>query len=913
MKVQRWKEIDDIFAAALERDSAERQAFLAEACGGDEALRAEVESLLAHNLPESLFGGHAVHEATRLLEQKAGAGTGDQIGHYRIIRSLGVGGMGRVYLGLDEKLNRPVAIKLLSNYDATEKERVRRFVLEAQAAAALNHPNIAHIYEISEDKGTNFIAMEYVDGETLREKLREGSELEVLLKYLLQVAQGLAKAHAGGIVHRDLKPDNVMITSDGHVKILDFGLAKLLETTRPKAGRDEGPGSSEMATAMMPLELSTPGVVMGTVGYMSPEQAQAKSVDQRSDIFSFGCILYETVTGRKPFAGESVRDTLNKIISEPAPSISDLNPSASPELQRVIRKCLAKEPDKRYQTIVDTANDLEELIQEMRGPSEIDRSVAPSTSATTSGRTNRTDEYPRAESTESVGRERTSSVKYSARNVVDSIKQYKYAVVIVLSLIAAASFFAYRFLLSNKSQPIESIAVMPFFNESGNGDIDYLSDGMTDSLINSLSQLPHLSVKARSSVFRYKGKEIDPQRIATELSVQAILSGRVVQHGDDLTLYLSLVEGRSGNQIWGEQYHRKLSDLVALQQDISREVSDKLRLKLTGEQQRLLTKSYTDNNEAYELYLKGRYFSHNPTEANLRKSIEYFQQAVARDPNYALAYTGMGSSYQTLGGFLGFVSPNEAAPEGKAAIVKALSIDETLDDAHAALAQFSFYYDWNLPAAEREYKRTFELNPDNAAGHSSYGTYLEALGRFDEAVAERERSRHLDPTSAFSTADVGYPLYYARRYERALEYFKRGLELDPNLSWGHLWIGQVYVQQGRFDEGITEIRQAMALSGGNVRDIATLGHAYAVSGKKNEALKIIAQLQGQLEQKYVSPYFIALIYTGLGDKEQAFVWLEKAYQQRHPYLVLIKVEPVFDSLRSDPRFADLLRRIGLTQ
>ena len=401
--------------SSLRRSNRGRRtaAFLAEACGGDEALRKEVESLLAHNLPESLFGGHAVHEATHLLEQKAGAGTGDQIGHYRIIRSLGVGGMGRVYLGLDEKLNRPVAIKLLSNYDATEKERVRRFVLEAQAAAALNHPNIAHIYEISEDKGTNFIAMEFVDGETLREKLREGSELEVLLKYLLQVAQGLAKAHAGGIVHRDLKPDNVMITSDGHVKILDFGLAKLLETTRPKAGRDEGPGSSEMATAMMPLELSTPGVVMGTVGYMSPEQAQAKSVDQRSDIFSFGCILYETVTGRKPFTGESVRDTLNKIISEPAPSISDLNPSASPELQRVIRKCLAKEPDKRYQTIVDTANDLEELIQDMRGPSEVDRSVAPSTSATTSGRTNSTDEYPRAESTESVGRERTSTVKYS--------------------------------------------------------------------------------------------------------------------------------------------------------------------------------------------------------------------------------------------------------------------------------------------------------------------------------------------------------------------------------------------------------------------------------------------------------------------------------------------------------------------
>ncbi|HSP62536.1 MAG TPA: tetratricopeptide repeat protein, partial [Pyrinomonadaceae bacterium] len=482
-------------------------------------------------------------------------------------------------------------------------------------------------------------------------------------------------------------------------------------------------------------------------------------------------------------------------------------------------------------------------------------------------------------------------------------------------LLLAAVGFGYWFSArrgSNATQ-IESIAVLPFQNASGNDDVEYLSDGMTESLITSLSQLPKLSVKARSSVFRYKGKEVDPQVAGNELRVQAILNGRVVQRGNDLTLYLSLVDVRNGNQLWGEQYDRKLADLVSLQSEIARDVSNKLRIRLSGADEQRVIKNYTQNTEAYQLYLKGQYFSSNPSETNLKKSLEYFQQAIDKDPNYALAYAGIGGAYEKLGGFLGFVSPGETAPQGKAAIVRALSIDETLDDAHSTLAQFTLTYDWNLPVAEREYKRTIELNPNNPSGHSGYGTYFEALGRFDEAVAERERSRQLDPVSAFSTADAGYPLYYARRYEQALEYFRKGLELDPNLSWGHLWIGQVYVQQGRYDEAIAEINRAIALSGGNVRDIATLGHAYAVSGKRNEALKVLGELQSQARKKYVSPYFIALIYTGLGEREQAFAWLEKAYQQRHPYLILIKVEPVFDSLRSDPRFADLMRRVGLPQ
>jgi TolB-like protein/Flp pilus assembly protein TadD len=646
---------------------------------------------------------------------------------------------------------------------------------------------------------------------------------------------------------------------------------------------------------------------------MSPEQARGALIDTRTDIWSLGVILYEMVARRLPFWGNTAADVIAAVLERQPPPLPPNSSVALESLERIVCKALQKEQENRYQTAAELLTDLKQLKQKLEQAGEPERSDPQKSPAVL--RTGMIGAQPK---TESSLRERTSGERgttpSSAEYVVGRIKHHKYAVLVVLvAVMTAGVFLVYRSLLANKSQPIESIAVMPFTNESGNADIEYLSDGMTDSLINSLSQLPHLSVKSRSSVFRYKGKEVEPQRIASELSVQAILNGRVVQHGDDLTLYLSLVEARNGNQIWGEQYNRKLTDLVVLQQEISREVSEKLRLKLTGEEQRRVARRYTDSSEAYELYLKGQYFSSNPSETNLKKSIEYFQQAIDKDPNYALAYAGIGTACQALGGFLGFVSPSETAPQGKAAIMKALSIDETLDNAHATLAQFTLTYDWNLPEAEREYKRAFELNPNNPAAHSGYGTYLEALGRFDEAVAERERSRQLDPVSAFSTADVGYPLYYARRYDRALDYFQKGLELDPNLSWGHLWIGQVYVQQGRYDEAIAEINRAIALSGGNVRDIATLGHAYAVSGRRDEALKVLGELQGQAKQKYVSPYFIALIYTGLGEREQAFAWLEKAYVQRHPYLILIKAEPVFDSLRSDARFAELMRKVGLPQ
>ena len=840
---------------------------------------------------------------------------GAKLGRYEIRSKIGEGGMGEVYLAEDTQLHRRVALKILPAELASNRDRMRRFEQEATAAAALNHPNIAHIYEIGSQDDIHFIAMEFVDGQTLRELIHlRRTELPKLLRYLQHAAEGLAKAHAAGIVHRDLKPDNIMVTREGHAKVLDFGLAKLVDPAGGlgagyRAGdlagsspplNEDGVGRSEVATALM-QQHSTPGAILGTVGYMSPEQAQGhiNEIDQRSDIFSFGCILYEAVTGRKPFEGKDTIDSLNKIIREQPEPISNFNPGSPPDLQRIVRRCLAKDAEERYQTIKDVAIEIKEVRRELQSGAAVDTSASAMDT-----------------SEALVGTALASTARATAPEPGLTSRLFRkrnLAIGAVASLIIAALAGAYFYFSRTASSPINSIAVLPFVNASGNTDLEYLSDGMTESLINNLSQLPGMKVIARSSSFRYKGRDVDQQEVANALGVEAILTGRVLQRGDNLLISVELMNARDKTQMWGEQYNRKLTDILAVQQEISREVSENLRLRLTGDEQQRISKPYTESAAAYELYLKGRYFYGKGTEEGLKKALEYYQQAIDKDPNYALAYVGMGNSFKALGGVLGFASPGSTIPQGSAWIMKALAIDDTLPEAHAALADFKLSYDWNWPEGEREYKRALELNPNQASAHGGYGTYLQSLGRFDEAVAARQRNRQLDPTSPGVVANVGYPLYYARRFDQALEHFRRSLELDPDYSWGHLWIGQVYVQQGRHVEAINEIKKAITLSNGNTRDIATLGHAYAIAGKRSEALKILAELQELAKQKYVSPYFIALVYVGLGEKDQAFAWLEKAYQERHPYLILIKVEPVFDVLRSDPRFQDLVQRIGLPQ
>ena len=843
------------------------------------------------------------------------------IGHYRVVSKIGEGGMGEVYLVEDSRLHRKVALKILPSELAANQDRMRRFKQEATAAAALNHPNIAHIYEIGESYGTNFIAMEFVEGVTFHEKIhRERTELRKLLRYLQHVAEGLAKAHGAGIVHRDLKPDNIMITRDGHAKILDFGLAKLIEGQGEGDLRRRGDwvtggrGEEDPTMALsrrLPLPPSphhqdspsgtSPGVVMGTVGYMSPEQAKAKPVDQRSDIFSFGCILYEVATGRKPLTGDSIVDTLHKIIYDPAPAITGFNPSASPELQRVIRKCLAKEPEKRYQTIRDTANDLEELLEEMKGVSDIERSVAPSKNTTSAP--GNTDNDVRAESTGSVSQKPASSAEY----VITGIKQHKLTVVIALIVLVVVAVGLFLYLHARRTGvAIEAIAVLPFVNESGNADVEYLSDGMTETLIGSLSQLPNLNVKPRSSVFRYKGTDTNPQTIAKQLNVQAILNGRVVQHGQDLALYIELIDAALERVVWSQQYNRKQSDLVTLQADIARDVSSRLKTKLSGADEAKVTKTYTTNPEAYQLYLKGKYYYSKYNDEGIKKSLEYYQKAIDTDPNYPLPYYGIAAAYNTASDW--YLAPNEAEPKAKRALLRALELDDSLAEAHKLLGVIAFWYDWDWIAAEREMKRAIELDPSQ----TMYGPHIAAMGREDEAVRSQEAAQRQFPLDLQINNDLEGTYLYAGRFDQALTQARKTLEIDPNYWASYQTLGLVYERKKQYPEAIMALEKAHSLDN-NPSILGYLGYVYASAGKKAEAQNVLNELKELSKHQHVPPYSIAIIYAGLNDKEQAFEWLNKAYDERSFFIALLKVETVLDNLRPDPRFKEMLKRMNLVE
>ena len=830
------------------------------------------------------------------------------ISHYRIISKLGSGGMGEVYLAQDTKLDRKVALKILPSAVTANQDRMRRFVQEAKCAAALNHPNIAHIYEIGKaenqgisqtvkDHSVHFIAMEFIDGHTLREEIHhERTPLSKLLKYLNQVTEGLAKAHAAGIIHRDLKPDNIMISRDGHAKILDFGLAKLVETT--ELGLDREGADSQVPTVALPQRTS-PGAIMGTVGYMSPEQVKAKTLDQRSDIFSFGCVLYETVTGRKPFAGDTVVDTLHKIIHDPAPAITDSNPNAPAELQRIIRRCLTKEPEKRYQTIRDTANDLEEVIEELKGVTDIEQSVVPST-AVSSGPG--TAEVTTAQSTHSL-----TQPGSSAEYVVTGIAKHKLgaAFVVVLLLALIGSGYWYWSMQGAGGNQIDSIAVLPFVNESGNPDVEYLSDGMTESLINSLSNLPNLSVKARNSVFRYKGANIDEKRISQDLSVDALLLGRVLQRGDDVTLYLSLVDARTGASLWGEQYDRKMQDIAVLQKDIASDVSRKLRARLSNAEAKHLTRNYTDNSESYQLYLKGRFFWNKRTPDSIRKAIEYFEQAIQKDPGFALAYTGLADSYVVPASR---IEPRVAMPKAKTAALQALAIDETLAEAHTSLARVLQVYEWNWTDAEKEFKRAIELNPRYAVAHQWYGGYLERTGRLNEAIAERKLALELDPLSTITIFELAQNFLYARDYDQAIAQYQRALELDPAFPAAHQYLPLAYVQKGMYGEALAKIREAPEGAAINISGMP--GYVYAVSGHISEAKKELEELKRLRKTEYISAVSLAFICVGLGERDEALSWLEKGFEERAFQMQFLQLDARLDNLRDDPRFKELVRKMG---
>src|SRR5438270_9389475 len=646
MTPARWQQVKEVLNAALGRDPHERAAFISKACRGNESLRQEVESLIISHgeagsfIEEPAFNVNAEMFAGGQTESLAGR----SFGPYEILSKLGAGGMGDVYLAQDGRLGRKVALKLLPAHFTSDADRLRRFQQEARAASALNHPNILTIHEIGQIDDHPFIATEFIDGQTLREHTAKALiKLEEALDVAVQVASALSAAHAAGIVHRDIKPENIMIRHDGFVKVLDFGLVKLTE---------KGATDSEAST----LVNTDAGVVMGTARYMSPEQARGKKVDARTDIWSLGVVLYELVAGRLPFEGGTPSDVLSLILQrEPAPLVR-YAPEVPTELERIIRKALHKDREERYQTVKDFLIDLKNLRRELQFKAELDRSASPNRSdealaAMSSGQAVAgTAKQPEVQTSLVDAAHPTSSAEY----IVTEIKRYKRRLTVALAvLLLAAVGFGYWFSArraSNATQ-IESIAVLPFVNASGNSDIEYLSDGLTESLITSLSQLPRLSVKARSTVFHYKGKDVTPQLVGSELSVQAVLNGRVAQRGDQLTLGLELVDTRTGNQIWGEQYNRKTGDLIGLQSEIAHDVSNKLRTKLSGTEEQRVTKSYTGNSEAYQLYLKGRFYWNKRTIDDFNRAIPYFQQAMDKDPNYALAQSGLADSYAALATF----------------------------------------------------------------------------------------------------------------------------------------------------------------------------------------------------------------------------------------------------------------------
>ena len=790
--------------------------------------------------------------------------SGKVLAHYEIISPLGAGGMGEVYLARDTVLDRLVALKLLPVEISSDPQRLRRFTQEAKAASALNHPNIAHIYELGEADGARFIAMEYVEGKPLHQKInRCPLRVAEILQIAPQIADALSEAHSKGIIHRDIKASNIVLSNRGQVKVLDFGLAKVLATD-PLPNADF---STQLKTS--------PGIVIGTVPYMSPEQALGHSIDRRSDIFSLGIVLYEMATGRLPFSGRTATETLHRITHDQPEAVSRHNYEVPLELERIIRKCLEKDPARRYQATSELVVDLENLKRDSQS----------------AGLTN---------------------IPIPART--KPRKRLLFVVcALLLALVSVALFLFARNdgAKSNDGQTIQTIAVLPFVNSSGSQGSEYLSDGITESIINSLSQLPRLRVMARATVFRYKGKELDPGSIGRELKVDAVLTGRVLQQADNLVVQADLVNVSDSSELWGEHYTRKAVDVFAIQDEIAKQITDRLRLRLSGAEEKLVTKHYTENAEAYDLYLKGRFFWQKGTEEGSDKAIEYYRQAIERDPNYTLAYVGVASAYATLGGVLGFRAPSATYPKGKEFLTKAVALDESLAELHSVLASYSLNYDWNWPEAERQFKRAIELNPNNAGAHESYGMYLEALGRFDEAISERQLAQKFDPLSPFTVADVGYPYYYARKYDDAIAWYRKGLELDPKLSWCHLWIGQAYLQKRMFKEAMDEINQAVQLSAGDIRTKATLGHAYAVAGQRDEALKVLRELQALSKGRYVSPYYFGLISAGLGDNQQAIAWLQKAQEERQPYLVLMSVEPVFDGLHADPGFIAIEHSVGL--
>ncbi|MDQ3667465.1 MAG: protein kinase [Acidobacteriota bacterium] len=822
------------------------------------------------------------------------------ISHYRVLKKLGVGGMGEVYLAEDLTLGRQVAVKVLSHELTDNPEHLRRFEREARAASALNHPNILTVYEIGEADGAHFIATEFIEGESLSQRMKRGAMglLEVL-DIGIQIASALAAAHEARIVHRDIKRDNIMVREDHLVKVLDFGLAKLVQQEAHEL-------DSEGITKA--LHKTTPGVVMGTAEYMSPEQARGHEVDERTDIWSLGVVLYRMVTGNTPFSGETISDVIASILkTDPPPLINEAEPVPR-ELEQIISKALRKNREDRYQHIKDLLIDLKGCKQELEFAAKLERSLPPGKT----GKQNlRQTASAAAVETHSATDIHTSS---SAEYIVSEIKRHKLGAtaLVVLFGLAALGVFAYsRYFAGSDRTGIDSIAVLPFANDTGNSEMEYVSDGLSESLINNLSQLPGLKVIARSSAFRYKGRNFNAEEVAYALGVKSILTGRVLRYGENLQISVELMDARDKTQVWGGHYNRSGRDLMAVQQEIAQDISRNLRLRLSSLELSRVGNLHTANAEAYELYLKGRFYWNKRTGESLKKSLEYFNQSIEKDPSYALAYVGLADAYIVIP-YFSVGTAQDSYPKAKAAARRALEIDDRLAEAHTAMAAVLMNYDWNLPESNREFERAIELNPNYATAHHWYAREnLIIMGQFDRALAEMRRAQELDPLSLIINANLGKAYFNARRYDEAIQQLRKTVELDQSFFVAHHYLGSAYAMKGNSSEALAEYQKARQLNPDDPHVVALLARLYAISGEKDEALRTLAQLQSMARERYVADYSIALVYAALGEKDQAFELLEKSYRDHTVDMLTLYYDPLIDNLRSDPRFADLQRRVGL--